>query len=86
MTDFLFSEREERNNGKLNQMLQDLHDQCKRLTGDPWCPYPSHLFMIVMAKVDDETAIRLIKQRRTMMFPQFIGGEPMQMELDELNG
>ena len=62
------------------------HQRCEKLTGDRWCPYPSDLFIFTVNSVTDEKAKSLIEKRRTFLLPQFLAGEPMLKELNEING
>lgn len=55
-----------------------------KLTGEPWCPYPSELFMLAVLKADDDTAKRIIEERQRFLFPIFLTGEPQQKELERI--
>ena len=57
---------------------------CKEITGDRWCPYPSHLFMTVVNRIDREIGKALIKERRTFTLPTFLEGDPQQEKLQKL--
>lgn len=61
--------------------LDKAHQLAKRLTGDPWIPYSSGLFVHVLLRVEDEISRSLIKERRTFSFPQFLGGDPQETKL-----
>lgn len=62
------------------------HKKCETLTGDAWCPYPSPEFVKAVAMASDDVARQLIEKRRTFMFPHFLGGEPMALEIAEVIG
>jgi len=69
----------------MDENLYDkFHDRCEKLTGDVWCPYPSDLFVRVVLQVDDDTAIRLIQERRNYHFGYFLGNDPQHEELSKL--
>jgi hypothetical protein len=63
---------------------QRFHERCLALTGDAWCPYPSEEFARAIAKADDQTAIKLINQRRQYTFANFLCNEPMAKEIAEI--
>ncbi len=46
------------------------------LTGKEWIPYPSHLFNCTFLLVDDDTAKKLLEERRRYTFPSFLSDEP----------
>ena len=61
------------------KLYNDFHNRVKELTNDKWCPYPSDMFMTAIMKMNDDIAIKLINERRKIMFPVFLQGDP-QME------
>lgn len=59
-------------------LYEDYHARVEALTGDPWCPYPSDLFMQAVMEATDKEAIILIEGRRKYRFPAFLAGEPQR--------
>ena len=57
--------------------MEKFHDRVRALTGDSWCPYPSGRFVWIVTHTTDQIAKALIEKRRTFLFPDFLGKEPM---------
>lgn len=64
--------------------LEVFHKKCERVTGNPWCPYPSEDFILAVLLSDDDTARTLIEKRREFIFPHFLGNEPMEKEIRDI--
>ena len=68
------------------ELYTKFHQKVEELTGDPWCPYPSERFMLAILEAQEYIALKLINHRRTLLFPNFLNGEPQQEDIDTILG
>ena len=66
------------------ELHEKYQDRVFELTGDRWCPYPSEGFMKAILHADKDSAVEMIKYRRTLSFPVFLAGEPQIKEINKV--